>query len=164
MILVPLLELWPIFESAEAGFGSVQAVMYLTPVVQMDGMKTLLKRIRCRAGDSLACHARLDYPPASPGAAGTPLVEADIASISYSVFVDDEVVEGYEDVTLEVGDVIYDSLQGWEEDGTGYNFRHVVDAAAVTAGNISIVYTITLADGQVVVPEFAGPCREVPVA
>ena len=77
------------------------------------------------------------------GADAQPIVRADIASATYSVFLLDgddpdsrAAVTGQADVSLTVANVIFDTLQTddlWTVDQTGYNFRHVMDVAAAEA-------------------------------
>lgn len=58
-------------------------------------------------------------------AAGTPLTQAGVTSVSYYVY-------NYEDSTaiangsFVVASVIYDGLQQWSEDCTGYNFEATI--------------------------------------
>ncbi len=103
------------------------------------------------------------------GADAQPIVRADIASATYSVFLlagDDPdsrtAVTGHADVSLTVADVIFDTLQTddlWTVDQTGYNFRHVLDVSAEEAFAVAgrtylIEYRLTPVAGQVIVMRF----------
>jgi hypothetical protein len=71
------------------------------------------------------------------GAANAPIVQSDIASISYTVYLLDDrdldnwtPVAGHSAVALTVSAVVYNALQtdsAWTVDATGYNFRHEID-------------------------------------
>lgn len=68
---------------------------------------------------------------------GAPIEQADISSITYSVFdvstAGQPVVSGHENASLEVTDVIFDTLQAdgrWTVDDTGYNFRASIAGTA----------------------------------
>jgi hypothetical protein len=77
------------------------------------------------------------------GLSGAPLTQPQAASINYSVFqLDDSEIDfqtpvaGHDDASLAVGAVLFNSLQTdalWDVDATGYNFRHILDAAAGSA-------------------------------
>jgi len=103
------------------------------------------------------------------GADAQPIVQADIASATYSVFLLDgddpngrTAVTGQTDVSLTVADIIFDTLQTddlWTVDDTGYNFRHVLDVSAAeafaVAGRACLVeYRLTPVAGQVIVIRF----------
>lgn len=103
------------------------------------------------------------------GAAGAAIVQADINSIRYSVYLlDDEdadsrtPVAGHSDAALTVADVVFNSLQTdvrWTVDGTGYNFRHALDVSAhpafAVAGRRCLVeYRLTPVAGQVIIVRF----------
>jgi hypothetical protein len=103
------------------------------------------------------------------GAAGAAIVQADISSIQYSVYLlDDEnadsrtPVAGHADVALTVAGVVFNSLQidaRWTVDGAGYNFRHALDvsahAAFAVAGRRYLVeYRLTPTAGQVIIVRF----------
>jgi len=103
------------------------------------------------------------------GADAAAIVQADIASIEYSVFLLDDsvpssrtVVTGHDGESLAVADVIYDALQTdarWTVDSTGYNFRHTIDVSSneafETAGRRCLVeYRLTPTSGQVIVVRF----------
>jgi len=102
--------------------------------------------------------ARLTQLATSPDEEGTPLVQADLTEIKYWAYSGDEVVSGHDEVTLDVSDVIFDTLQGWAKDSVGYNFRHNVAATAFPSGNVigSIIYKFTNTDGDVMHLEFKG--------
>ena len=81
------------------------------------------------------------------------LIASEISEISYRVYreVDDDedLVAGYESVAVTVADVIAASLpQTWKSDGIGYNFRHVVPAAAFAANCLHRVVYRFLIDSE----------------
>jgi len=103
------------------------------------------------------------------GGGGQAIAQADIASAEYSVYLLDDqdadartAVTGHAGVSLNVADVIFNSLQTdalWTVDTTGYNFRHVLDvsanAAFAAAGRRYLVeFTLTPASGQVILVRF----------
>jgi hypothetical protein len=66
------------------------------------------------------------------------LARADFTAMSYKVYREvegvDALVSGYENVAITINDAIPASLpRVWGKDGVGYNFRHVVPAAAFAA-------------------------------
>jgi hypothetical protein len=99
-------------------------------------------------------------------AEGTPIQQADLSSISYSVYLLDEVdpdtmtvATGHDGETLTIADVVYDTLQTdaiWDVDSTGYNFKHTLDvstnqAFTVAGRDYQIRYELTPTTGQVVI-------------
>jgi len=98
-----------------------------------------------------------------------PVVQADIASASYSVYLLDDddadgrtAVAGHADAALTVSELIFNSLQTddlWTADAVGYNFRHVLDvsqhqAFAVAGRRYLIEFQLTPAAGQVILVRF----------
>ncbi len=103
------------------------------------------------------------------GAGGIPVTQADVASAKYTLYLVDESdpdtvtpVTGHAEVALDVASLVYDSLQNddlWNEDDTGYNFKHVLDVsthqAFSTAGrHYRAVFTLTPTSGQVILVRF----------
>ncbi len=96
---------------------------------------------------------------------GTDAQQADITSITYSIYVldpDDEdswtVVTGHGDVVVSVAATIYDTLQT-DTAATNYNFKYIpvisVNAAFDDVGTVYLVeFTITPAVGQVFIERF----------
>jgi len=107
--------------------------------------------------------ARLTGLPSAPDTEGTPLVQADFASITYWAYSNDVVVDGHDGVSLDPADVIFDTLQGWEADETGYNFRHNVAATAFpTGGTIGhVIYKFVNTDGDVMHLDYTGRVKEI---
>ena len=98
-----------------------------------------------------------------------PIVQADIASAAYTVYLLDDAdpdqqtpVDDHEDVSLVVADCIFNELENddlWDADETGYNFRHTLDvssdSAFATAGRrYRVVVTLTPTVGQVILLRF----------
>ena len=89
----------------------------------------------------------------------TPVVQADVDSIVYSVRDLDLIDDDSEPTqtasgTLTVADVIFDTLQTgsiWDVDGVGYNFKFDLPTSAINAGEhrYRVYVTLTLADGGV---------------
>lgn len=103
------------------------------------------------------------------GEDGQPIVQADIASAKYIVYLLDDqdadartAVTGHDDVSLTVSEVIFDSLQTgglWTVDETGYNFRHGLDVSANQAFTIAgrrflVEHRLTPTSGQVILVRF----------
>ncbi len=103
------------------------------------------------------------------GADGAPIKQADIASGKYSVYLLDHddpdemtVVTGHDGVSIDVGSVIFDTLQTdtiWDVDETGYNLKHVLDVSAnqafIVAGrDYRIVFELVPGGGQVILVRF----------
>ena len=105
---------------------------------------------------------------------GSNIVQADIASGVYSIFLLDDqdadsrtAVTGHAAVSLTVASVMFDTLQDddlWNDrDDTGYNFRHQIDitlgdAFTIAGRRYEVEYTLTPASGQVIVYRFVGDC------
>ncbi len=100
---------------------------------------------------------------------GQAIVQVDIASAKYSVYLLDDqdadsraVVTGHSDVSLDVADLIFNSLQTdalWTVDETGYNLRHVLDVSTNEAFTIAgrrhlVEFELTPTDGQVILVRF----------
>ncbi len=103
------------------------------------------------------------------GAGGANVIQADINTIKYSVYLLDDqnpdnrtAVTEHTNVTLAVADVVFNSLQTdamWTVDTTGYNFRHVLDVSAHQAFGVAgrrylIEYQLTPAIGQMILVRF----------
>jgi hypothetical protein len=79
------------------------------------------------------------------GAANAPVVQTDIASISYTIYLLDSrdpdnwtPVTGHSSVALTVSAVVFNTLQtdaAWTTDAIGYNFRHEIDISVNQAFN-----------------------------
>ncbi len=96
------------------------------------------------------------------------IVQADVASAKYSVYLLDDqdpddrtAVSGHTDVALVVADLIYDSLQTdarWTVDQTGYNLRHELDVSSndafAAAGRYLAEVELTPGVGQVILVRF----------
>lgn len=94
--------------------------------------------------------ARLGKMATSPGGNGTPYVQADIASITRSVFDKSGIVlPAFDEDVIVVATAIVDTLVGWPVDSIGYNLSDIVAPAAFAAGGeiVTVKYTITLSVG-----------------
>ena len=84
------------------------------------------------------------------------IVQADVSTITYTVSDatnNNAAVSGHSAASLTVSSVVFDTLQtgnGWSEDGTGYNFRHVVGPTALPTGGNQYIYeaVVTLTSGN----------------
>jgi hypothetical protein len=100
---------------------------------------------------------------------GDNIQQTDVSAVKYSVYELDScrpdnltVVDGHEDVTLTVADVVYDSLQTgglWTVDSTGYNFRHEINVTSAEAfpkagAQYQVRYQLTPTDGQRTIVRF----------
>ena len=103
------------------------------------------------------------------GKDGANVVQTDIASAEYSVYLLDDqdadartAITGHTGVSPAVADVIFNSLQTdalWTVDTTGYNFRHVLDVSANQAFTIAgrrflVEFELTPSSGQVILVRF----------
>ena len=100
---------------------------------------------------------------------GENIQQAAMSSIRYSIYELDpcrpdnlSVVAGHDDVSLTVGDVVFDSLQTgglWTVDEEGYNFRHEIDVSTAEAfpkagTQYQIRYELTPTTGQKTIVRF----------
>ena len=67
-------------------------------------------------------------------AEGTPLLQANLSAIAITVTDITTGTATLATTTLTVSSVIFDTLQGWEVDNVGYNFRYTVAASAFPTG------------------------------
>ncbi len=103
------------------------------------------------------------------GSDGAAIVRADVASAKYTIYLLDDqdpdsrtAVTGHANVSLTLADVIFNSLQTdalWTVDGTGYNFRHVLDvspnqAFTVAGRRFLVEVELTPVSGQVILVRF----------
>ncbi len=103
------------------------------------------------------------------GKDGANIVQADIASAKYSVYLLDDqdadsrtAITGHTAVGLTVADVVFNTLQNdalWTVDEIGYNFRHVLDVSANQAFTIAgrrflVEFELTPSSGQVILLRF----------
>lgn len=88
---------------------------------------------------------------------GTPLVVADISSMSYSVYEISEagvatVVAAHNAVSLTPADVVFDTLvtsatdSRWTYSGTGYNFKHSIAYTAFATPNVKYRYEVRIVE------------------
>jgi len=103
------------------------------------------------------------------GADAAAVVQADVASAKYTVYLLDDTdadhetpVDSHEDVSLTVAECIYNELETddlWDVDSIGYNFRHVLDvssnpAFAIAGRSYRVVVLLTPNAGQVILVRF----------
>lgn len=108
--------------------------------------------VKYRYGEDVLVRRRLTRPSTSPGSSGTPLVQADITSITYTLRRLYKgkwtTVEDHDAVSLTIANVIYDTLQAWGADTTGYNFQHVIDESSLAPiADYRAIYDVLLDDG-----------------
>lgn len=105
-----------------------------------------------------------DGPPQEIGSYGTPITQADVASITVTITSDGDPVSGYDDLSLDPADVMLDTLQGVSDPRfDGANFVWTVPASAFPTANVmaTILVTITSTDGSINWPiGISGPVRE----
>ena len=107
------------------------------------------------------------------GADAANIVQADISSAVYSVYLLDDqapdtrgAVANHAAAALAVASIIFDTLQTddrWTKDSTGYNFRHVIDVSSNQAFTVAgrrylVEYTLTPASGQKILLRFRVNC------
>ena len=85
---------------------------------------------------------------------GTNVVQADVSTITYSIYPTDSDTAHTTATSLTVATVIYDTLQTdarWSRDITGYNWRHDVAATVLVdpTKDYQIEYKVTMADASV---------------
>ncbi len=103
------------------------------------------------------------------GKDGQNILQADVASAKYSVYLLDDqdadsrtAITGHSDVALSVPDLVLNTLQNdalWTVDETGYNFRHVLDvsehqAFTVAGRRFLVEFELTPSTGQVILVRF----------
>ncbi len=101
---------------------------------------------------SVSIMYRLSALPTTVGALGTPYTQSSFSTITYSVFdknsaTPDTAIGGHSAASLTVSAVVYNTMQGWDVDSTGYNFLHTIAGTAfATGGHVYMVehkYTLT---------------------
>jgi len=90
----------------------------------------------------------------------TPIVQADISAITYSIYDASEAewqpVAGHQDQAVTVADCVFNTPQvdsRWTKDATGYNFRHTPPVGSAPPfpepdRDYRVYYTFTPADGE----------------
>lgn len=97
-------------------------------------------------------------PTGGPDSLGTPLLQADIASLllyAYDMETDaDTPIVGFDGVSLSPATYWFDTLQGWDVDELGHNFRYTLGTGAAANGNhttrVMIKITLSAALGSVI--------------
>lgn len=92
------------------------------------------------------------------GQEGTPVIRSQLDSIVASFYDPDGEEEIVDDESLEIADVVFNTLQDddprWTIDAEGYNFRYFAPAAAFSeAGTVRVRILFTPVDGE----EYAFP-------
>jgi len=111
-------------------------------------------------GSQVPVMRRLTRPATGPigsSANGTPLVRADVASITFSLhrlkdsewtIVHDSGDVPQDQISLAIADVMYDAMQGWRQDTIGYNFKHVISQQLLAPIAVyRALYRVTTTDG-----------------
>lgn len=120
-------------------------------------MKSLRYRGRVFRNTSVICAARLEDRPTAFADAGTPFLQANFSSISYSVY---DTSTGlptigngvtYSGLPLTISAVVFDVLQNWSEDSRGANFILTIGPGAFPQGDAEyqVEVKFTLTDGRV---------------
>jgi len=124
----------------------------------------LRRQVVFYAGQSRTLAARLSKPQPSPFIEGDPYQQADIVSITATVYSNDNIVDAWNAISVDVSDVISNTLQGWRADAIGYNFKHTIGPEGFPVGCVlgKVVYQFTMADGTQWAVEFYGPVERVP--
>jgi len=97
---------------------------------------------------------RLTHDAANPGTDGAILLASEVQRIQYTIYravsgVETPVTD-YATLDLNKSGHWFDAFQNWSQDATGYNFRHVIPAAAVASAALyRAVYWFTLTSGEV---------------
>lgn len=93
---------------------------------------------KCRENSGATIRARI------VGHAGTPITQASLTTVKYTVqkyadrddaIKDENGTEVTDETTLTISSAIFDALQSWDEDSTGYNFAYALPAASFPDGN-----------------------------
>ncbi len=117
-------------------------------------------RVNWQEDGSAVIMARITNRPTIRGAEGTPLVRNDINALALWVFdVTNEevpndgnatVVSDFNGITLDKTAVIFNTLQGWDEDEDGHNFRYTLTPVAFPGPRVyRVEVRVTLASGIV---------------
>jgi hypothetical protein len=122
--------------------GLVEVIDREEPSTVRFGEDVLLRRRWCRPNTS---------PTARVGS-GTPIVQADVTQITYTLCRLKNgtwtIVEDHNAVVLVVADVLFDALQPWGSDPLGFNFQHVVEETSLAPiAEYRAIYDVTLGDG-----------------
>ena len=128
----------------------------------MRAIKGFLMNGNFVAGASRDLIASVRLRSESPTERGDMIQQADVASLTLSVYVDGVVLDDFDGLTIDVADVIYDTPFGWSEDEDGANFKYTLPSEALAAaGNVRAVFTfIQAADDQPAIVVFAGPIHD----
>lgn len=109
--------------------------------------------------------ARVESRPTAPGALGTPLVQADVSTIVYTVYdvTAAAAVTGHSGQSLTVSSVVFNTLQGWDTDTIGHNFRATLAGTAFPVGGntYQVEFKFTMADGTVGFVIFNGEAEAI---
>lgn len=119
--------------------------------------------VRWLEDSSAVLMARVEDRPTAPNSRGVPLVEDDLSDIVYSVH--DVSLDGVEVISgrLTISGAVFDSLQEWDVDSVGHNFRTVLSPHAFpTGGNeYRVEVRWTHVDGRVGFTRWQGPADRV---
>jgi hypothetical protein len=80
---------------------------------------------------------------------GSLVTQAALTGTIRVVATDQDMAETYSDDTITIGSTVFNTLQSWDEDATGYNFAHVCPAEAFpSVGKTTVVYFATPTGGD----------------
>ena len=116
-------------------------------------MTDYLRKDTFQKGDDVPVAMQLVRDPISPTATGVPFVQADFASIAWTLLRiyrgKKAIVTGYDALALTVSSVVFDTMQAWSLNTVGYNFRHVIDETILfPVAEYQSVYDFVLTNGE----------------
>lgn len=108
-------------------------------------------------GGTPVVQIRLDHDALTPNGQGQPIAQSLVQRIQWSVYrlalgtTTETLLADYSAADLDIAAHWESELEKWSLDAYGWQFRHIVPAAAVaTPGLYRLVYWFTLSDGEVV--------------
>lgn len=122
--------------------------------IEINGVSAMLQRvIRTEFVEGQGCILRAylpDGPATAPGEYGDPITQADVGSVSITVTSGGTAVSGYDGLSLAVGDVILDTLQGVGDPRIdGVNFAYNIPGDAFPdAGEMATVVVTVVSDDE----------------
>lgn len=121
--------------------------------------------VRWDEDSSATIMARLTARPTTTTAEGTPLVQSDVSTISITVWdiTGGAVNANYNALALTVSAVMFNTLQGWHVDTTGFNFSYTIGSNGFPTGDSKyrVEVKFTLASGFVGHVVWEGPANKL---